>query len=141
MASLGLSPEQITDMISSVSSPVPLAPRAEPEMEVIERGPTEIWASSKREKLALFIRSYFAEDLWFNARDILEQQVIISGALPLGDTSAIGTYLTRLYETGHLDRKKGGARSIHYRMTEKLCSEYPLISTVSLEELMIQTVN
>ena len=51
----------------------------------------EIWNSSKRERVALFIRTFMAETLWFNAKDIQDQQLAITGRLSLGETSAISS--------------------------------------------------
>lgn len=128
-----LSPEQITAMITALTvgqTSLPIA-KTEPSTGktfAMEKSIEDIWNSSKKEKIALFIRNYLSESLWFNSKDIQEQQLAITGKLTLGETSAIGTYLNRLFESAYLDRKKDN-RTVYYRMTDKLTDEYPRIST------------
>lgn len=139
-----MSPDQITAMISALrlSNPLPPTPRLEPEVEqtgityLEDRTVDEIWNSSKRERVALFIRTFMSETLWFNAKDIQDQQLAITGKLSLGETSAISTYLTRLYESAFLDRKKHGTRNVHYRVTPKLALEYPYMETSHFKVLL-----
>ena len=139
-----MTPDQITAMISAVklTSPMPIPTRLEPEVEqsgityLEDRSVDEIWNSSKRERVALFIRTFMSETLWFNAKDIQDQQLAITGKLSLGETSAISTYLTRLYESAFLDRKKHGTRNVHYRVTQKLGLEYPSMEISHFEVLL-----
>ncbi|MCY3410482.1 MAG: hypothetical protein INQ03_02490 [Candidatus Heimdallarchaeota archaeon] len=136
-----LSPEQITAVITALTvgattTPTNQSTPAHGKTIVDERTPEMIWNSSKREKVALFLRNYISESLWFNSKDIQEQQLAIMGNLSLGETSAIGTYLNRLFEQGFLDRKKGEGRLIYYRMTEMMISEYPRIETTEFTEMI-----
>ncbi len=138
-----LSPEQITAMITALTQPVnrsisdsPINNKKTGKTYIHKRTPQEIWQSSRRERVALFIRAYMSEELWFNAKDIMDQQLAITGKLTLGETAAISTYLARLFETGYLDRKKSGGRSVFYRMTDKLIAEYPYIETEQLTNLI-----
>ncbi|MHA2249850.1 MAG: hypothetical protein ACXAD7_05785 [Candidatus Kariarchaeaceae archaeon] len=143
-----LTPDQITALITAVTSNNP--PSTQPSIEepmqsgktiIHERTAEEIWLHSKKERVALFIRNYLSEQLWFNAKDIQDQQIAITGKLSLGETSAIGTYLTRLFEVGYLDRKKSvNERNVFYRINEKLIESYPLISQDVIQQLVEQIV-
>jgi hypothetical protein len=138
-----MTPDQITAMITALtlSNPLPITHK-EPEIEepgvtyIEDRTVDEIWNSSKRERVALFMRTFMSDTLWFNAKDIQDQQLAITGKLSLGETSAISTYLNRLYESAFLDRKKQGSRNVYYRMTPKLAMEYPLMETSHIEVLL-----
>ncbi len=128
-----LSPDQITAMITALTVGGTVKPQTSinnptGKTYVHEKSVEEIWNSSKKEKIALFIRNYLSEELWFNSKDIQDQQLAITGKLTLGETSAIGTYLNRLFESAYLDRKKD-SRTVFYRMTDKLIGEYPVINT------------
>lgn len=137
-----LSPDQITAMITALT--IGVTNQNTPKLDTsgktyeVERTAEEIWNSSKREKVGLFIRNYFSETLWFNSKDIQDQQLSITGKLSLGETSAIGTYLTRLFESGFLDRKKGTGRTILYRLTDLMVADYPLINSTEFVH-MIET--
>ena len=138
-----MTPDQITALMTAVtlSNPLPTTYK-EPEIEesgvtfIEDRTVDDIWNSSKRERVALFMRTFMSDTLWFNAKDIQDQQLAITGKLSLGETSAISTYLTRLFESGFLDRKKQGTRNVYYRMTPKLALEYPMMETSHFEVLL-----
>ncbi|MDH5647996.1 MAG: hypothetical protein OEZ01_18440, partial [Candidatus Heimdallarchaeota archaeon] len=138
-----LSPEQITAMITALTNPQinQSMPVEEDNNEgrtfVRERSIDEIWNTSKKERVALFIRNHINETLWFNAKDIQDQQLSITGQLLLGETSAISTYLTRLFESGHLDRtKEKNSRNVLFKSNYKLLEDYPAISLDKFKELL-----
>lgn len=138
-----LSPDQITALITAVTSggltfsdPSSSDQNESGKTLIHEQLPEEIWYSSKRDRVALFLRNYISENLWFNAKDIQDQQLAVSGTLSLGETSAIGTYLARLFDIGILDRKKSSnGRNVFYRMTTKIQIEYPQITRDELVKL------
>ncbi len=142
-----LTPEQITALVtavtsgtSSINSSDQIEQTQTGKTFVHERTAEEIWQSSKRDRVALFIRNYFSETLWFNAKDVQDQQLAVTGSLALGETSAIATYLTRLFDVGLLDRKKSDKRNVFYRITPKLQVEYIQISAEKIMELASITV-
>lgn len=135
-----MSPQDIIAMITAAKSNVQTAPSATDDTMSgksieFERTIEDIWNSSKKERVALFIRSYLADTLWFNAKLVQDQQLAETSQLTLGETSAIGTYLTRLFEEGLLDRKTNG-RKVFYRLNHKLVAEYPEITGQQLEHLI-----
>ncbi|MCY3413858.1 MAG: hypothetical protein INQ03_19595 [Candidatus Heimdallarchaeota archaeon] len=123
-------PEQIQAIIQSVIGGTQIQQHPLPE-EKIQRTASEVWQSSKREKVALFIRNYFSPSLWFSAKELLEEQLQIVQAIIFGETSQIGTYLNRLSEDGYLVRQNRG-RLVRYRIQQKLIDDYP---EVILEEM------
>jgi len=140
-----LSPQQITAMISALTAGADTTnlqdelsdQSASGEVIIEERDLNEIWETSKKERVALFIRSYMSDNLWFSAKDIMDQQLAVSGQIVLGETSAIGTYLARLFDGGYLDKKKSpNGRSVSYKMTDQLMSEYPAITTAEIQQLL-----
>ncbi len=139
-----MTPDQITALVTAVTAtdtiPSPTPIQEESNQAGItytnELTPTEIWQSSKRERVALFVRGAFSEDLWFTAKEVLEEQLTYTPSIILGETSAIATYLARLFENGYLDRQKIGSRTVKYRITEKLSNEYPLIEQREFNELI-----
>ncbi|MCE7737532.1 MAG: hypothetical protein GPJ54_21760 [Candidatus Heimdallarchaeota archaeon] len=96
----------------------------------------ELWQSSKKARVALFIRSFFFENYWFSAKEVLEEQLTHTRSLVLGETSAIATYLARLFENGYLDRQKSSSRAVKYKLTEKMILEFPLIEPAQFNELL-----
>ena len=141
-----LSPEQITAMITACSlTSQPSFSPSSPEKQsgetfIHNRTIEEIWNESKKERVALFIRTFMSESLWFNAKDIQDQQITVTGKLALGETSAIGTYLNRLYESGHLNRQKRGTRNVYYQISEKIAIEYPVVETKQFD-ILIKTIH
>ena len=139
-----LSPDQITAMItaltmSNLSSPQSSISETDDAGELIvqERSLDEIWEASKRERVALFIRTFMAESFWFSAKDLMDLQLQEFNSIVLGETSQIGTYLQRLYENGYLDKKKTpNGRSVSYRMSSKLSAEYPFINIEQMKQLL-----
>lgn len=97
---------------------------------------SEIWSSSKRNRVALFVRWAFSENLWFTAKEVQEEQFTYTSAIILGETSAIATYLARLFDSCYLDRQKSGSRTVKYRITVKMSNDYPLITTKEFNELI-----
>ena len=78
-----LSTAQITALITSLTSNN-ISYTEMPEQEtdqgtvfIQSRSLEQIWNSSKKDKLAIFIRSYFSDNLWFTSKEIMEQQVAI----------------------------------------------------------------
>ena len=140
-----LSPQQITAMITALTASSGVdTPSSEVdesgEVIIQSRNIQEIWDSSKKERVALFVRAYMSETLWFSSKDIMDQQLAISGSIVLGETSALGTYLARLFDSGYLDKKKSpNGRSVHYRITEKLIDDYPAIPTPEMKDLLLNT--
>ncbi|MCH8907242.1 MAG: hypothetical protein IH840_09150 [Candidatus Heimdallarchaeota archaeon] len=137
-----MTPDQITALISAVTGnalPIVGTPEISKsgQSSEYERSAEDIWNSSKRERVALFIRNYFSETLWFNAKMVQDQQLAETGKLALGETSAIGTYLTRLFEDGNLDRKVNG-RKVFYRLNDQLLASYPEITVQQLESFIVQ---
>lgn len=98
--------------------------------------PSQIWLTSKRHKTALFVRFAFSEDLWFTAKEVQEEQFNYTAAIIMGETSAIATYLARLFDNGYLDRQKSGFKTVKYRITDKLRNEYPLVGQKEFNELI-----
>lgn len=139
-----MTPDQITALVTAVTSGGSTTPQTQSSEHENQSGityhtdlsPEELWQSSKRERVALFVRQAFSEDLWFTARDVLDEQLTFTHSIVLGETSAIATYLARLFENGYLDRQKGSGRKIKYRMTSKLISEYPKIELSQFNELL-----
>ena len=138
-----LSTAQITALITSLTSNnVSYTEMPEQETDqgtvfIQSRSLEQIWNSSKKDKLAIFIRSYFSDNLWFTSKEIMEQQIAITGKIVLGETSAIGTYLNRLFETGHLDKQKYlNGRTVSYKISEKLKTEYPQIPNKEFKTLL-----
>ena len=139
-----MTPDQITALVTAVTATGTITPQAKNQEEVNQTGitysneltPAEIWQSSKREKVALFVRWAFSENLWFTAKEVLEEQLTYTPSIILGETSAIATYLARLFDNGYLDRQKSGSRTVKYRITEKLTNDYPLIEQREFNELI-----
>jgi hypothetical protein len=135
-----MTPDQITAMVSAASMESPTATKStvnpsentqSGETYNVELTPEEIWQTSKKERVALFIRSAFTQDLWFTAREVLDEQLTYVSSIVLGETSAIATYLARLFESGYLDKQQGPGRTIRYRMTSKLTDAYPRLDLSS----------
>ncbi len=142
-----LTPDQITAMITALTAnpgaPVPMAenPTEGGEVYLSERTLDDIWNSSKKERVALFLRNFVSDNFWFQATDIMDQQLQEFSKIVLGETSAIGTYLARLFEGAYLDKRKTpNGRTVHYRITAKLQEEYPLVTTHEIKQLVIQKI-
>ena len=68
----------------------------------------------------------------------MDQQLQEFSKIVLGETSAVGTYLARLFEGAYLDKKKTpNGRSVHYKMTAKLLDEYPQIAVHEIKQLVV----
>ncbi|MHA2091227.1 MAG: hypothetical protein ACW98K_10240 [Candidatus Kariarchaeaceae archaeon] len=137
-----LTPDQITALVTAVNASgmsSPSQPVAKEEISgqtiVRQRTAEEIWNGSKRDRVALFIRNYISEHLWFDAKEILDQQLTVNPTIILGESPAIATYLNRLFDMGYLDREKSG-RNVKYRVTLKLQEEYPEIARNEMEKLV-----
>ena len=139
-----LSPDQITAMITALTRTPVVSDTTSGnddsgEIILTQRSVEEIWSSSKKEQVAIFIRTYMSDTLWFNAKDIMDQQIATCRQIIFGETSAIGTYLQRLFETGHLDKRKTpNSRNVSYKMTQTLISEYPHVSIEKMSMLMVE---
>lgn len=141
-----LTPEQITAMIQAVTASTPMTPVASTPQEdeagdviIRERTVDEIWNSSKREQVALFVRTFIAPNHWFSAKDIVDLQISELGRLSLGETSAIGTYLQRLHESGYLDKEKiKNSRGVTYKTTSDLEKDYPAVAIEQFKILIDQ---
>jgi hypothetical protein len=133
-------------MIQAVTATTPMTPAASPAQEdetgdvfIRERTVDEIWNSSKREQVALFVKTFIAPNQWFSAKDIVDLQISELGRLSLGETSAIGTYLQRLHESGYLDKEKSkNGRSVSFRTRSELEKDYPVISIEKFKILIDQ---
>ena len=133
-----MSPEQITALVSAVSSPTisnPNVQESKVDTPQLERTSAEIWESSKKERLALFLRNYVSDTIWFTAKQIQELQLAETGTLALGETSAIATYLSRLSESGYLDRTKD-SKGVQYKIAPLLTAHYPAIEQEQMSQLM-----
>lgn len=136
-----MSPDQITALITAVTSGGSISPDSNNETPktgktiFVERTPEEIWNASKKDRVALFIRNYFNENLWFSSKDIMDQQLAIFNNISLGETSALGTYLNRLFESAYLDRQKSQGKVVYYKIAQKLIDEYPLVAKEQFQEL------
>ena len=133
-----MSPEQITALVSAVSSPtISNSSVLESKIDTTqpERTSAEIWESSKKERLALFLRNYISDSIWFTAKQIQELQLAETGTLALGETSAIATYLSRLSESGYLDRMKDH-KGVQYKIMPLLANHYPVIEQEQMAQLM-----
>lgn len=141
-----LSPAQITAMISALTTSAPAPVDNDQAIDtnsgkvvIAERSIEDIWNSSKRERVALFIRNYLSPTIWFGAKDIVDQQLSITGGLELGETSSIGTYLNRLFENGFLDKKMTtNGRSVSFKITDKLLTSYPEVALEEIKTLLLQ---
>ena len=89
--------------------------------------------------MTLFLRNYLAENLWFSAKDVLEQQLLIARTLIFGETSQISTYLKRLNGESYLIRRNNGYR-VQYQIAEKLLLEYPSIDNSRFINLIKSTL-
>jgi len=134
------SPSQIKAVLEPFVAISPQAPEIIPAPIVHVRDFDEIWQSSKKEKLALFIRNTFAESLWITSKMILEEQINQYKSLFLGERPALGTYLKRLHEEGYLDRRENG-NLVFYRQGEKMISEYPRIAMDDFKTIIINSLN
>ena len=134
------SPAQIKAVIEPfvTNSPLPVESKTTPIIHV--RDFDEIWQSSKKEKLALFIRNTFAESLWITSKMILEEQINEYKSLFLGERPALGTYLKRLHEEGYLDRRESG-NLVFYKQGERMVSEYPRIAMDDFKTIIINSLN
>lgn len=134
------SPAQIKAVIEPfvANSPQPIEPKVTPVVHI--RDFDEVWQSSKKEKLALFIRNTFAESLWITSKMILEEQINEYKSLFLGERPALGTYLKRLHEEGYLDRRENG-NLVFYKQGEKLITEYPRIAVDDFKTIIINSLN
>ena len=144
-----MTPDQITALVTAVTATGPVIPElstSEPEGQSgitysADLAPEELWQSSKKERVALFVRMAFSDNYWFTAKEVLEEQLTHTTSLVLGETSAIATYLARLFENGYLDRQKSGSRAVKYRLTEKILLEYPVVETIQFNELLTLEFN
>lgn len=144
-----MTPDQITALVTAVTSTGVITTQtssvdAEAHSGITynaDLSPNELWQSSKKERVALFIRMAFSENYWFNAKEVLEEQLTHTTSLVLGETSAIATYLARLFENGYLDRQKSGTRAVKYRLADKILLEYPVVETLQFNELLTLEFN
>lgn len=144
-----MTPDQITALITAVTSTGVITTQASSVDNEEQSGitynadlsPNELWQSSKKERVALFIRMAFSENYWFTAKEVLEEQLTHTTSLVLGETSAIATYLARLFENGYLDRQKSGSRAVKYRLADKILLEYPVVETIQFNELLTLEFN
>ena len=144
-----MTPDQITALVTAVTSTgVITTPASSVDNEEqsgitynADLSPYELWQSSKKERVALFIRMAFSENYWFNAKEVLEEQLTHTTSLVLGETSASATYLARLFENGYLDRQKSGSRAVKYRLADKILLEYPVVETIQFNELLTLEFN
>lgn len=131
-------PEQINAIITSVMSGQSFSQPNE-IIKVLQRDAVDVWNSSKKEKVALFIRNYFSPTLWFSAKEVLEEQLMIVRSIVFGETSQINTYLKRLNDEKYVDRRNMG-RKVNYRINQKLIDEYPTIALEKFNELILETL-
>ncbi len=131
-------PEQINAIISSVIAGERFKPEKREREEVV-RDPELIWHTSKKEKVAMFIRNYFSPTLWFSAKDLLEEQLQVVRSIVFGETSQIGTYLKRLYEEKFLERKTYG-RLVKYKMNETFQNTYPRIPMEQMNSFIMSSI-
>ncbi|MHA2029923.1 MAG: hypothetical protein ACW99A_07455 [Candidatus Kariarchaeaceae archaeon] len=140
-----MTPDQITALVTAVTTGGAVTPQSNTVSSNesqsgttfnVTQSPEELWQSSKKERVALFIRTFIAEDYWFTAKEVLEEQLNHTTSLVLGETSAIATYLARLFDNGYLDRQKSGSRTVKYRLAEKIILEYPVVETPMFNELL-----
>jgi len=144
-----MNPDQITALVTAVTASGTIPSQNSSIETEIQSGitynadlsPEELWQSSKKERVALFIRMVFSENYWFTAKEVLEEQLTHTTSLVLGETSAIATYLARLFENGYLDRQKSGSRAVKYRLAEKILLEYPAVETPQFNELLTLEFN
>lgn len=143
-----MTPDQITALITAVNSTGVITQSSPVDGEEqsgitynADLSPNELWQSSKKERVALFIRMAFSENYWFTAKEVLEEQLTHTTSLVLGETSAIATYLARLFENGYLDRQKSGSRAVKYRLADKILLEYPVVETIQFNELLTLEFN
>ncbi len=143
-----MTPDQITALITAVTSTGVITQSSLVDSEEqsgitynADLSPNELWQSSKKERVALFIRMAFSENYWFTAKEVLEEQLTHTTSLVLGETSAIATYLARLFENGYLDRQKSGSRAVKYRLADKILLEYPVVETIQFNELLTLEFN
>ncbi|MCE7733782.1 MAG: hypothetical protein GPJ54_02820 [Candidatus Heimdallarchaeota archaeon] len=144
-----MTPDQITALVTAVTSTGVISTQSSSIDTEAQSGmtynadlsPNELWQSSKKERVALFIRMAFSENYWFTAKEVLEEQLTHTTSLVLGETSAIATYLARLFENGYLDRQKSGSRAVKYRLTDKILLEYPIVETIQFNELLTLEFN
>lgn len=132
-------PKQINAIISSVIAGERFQINEKEKPTEAIRDPIEIWNSSKREKVALFIRNYFSPTLWFSAKDLLDEQLQVVRSIIFGETSQIGTYLKRLHEEKYLERKTMG-RLVKYKSTELLQNDYPRVPLEQLNDMIINSL-
>lgn len=131
-------PEQINAIITSVMSGQSFN-SANKEVQSEQRDAVDVWNSSKKEKVALFIRNYFSPTLWFSAKEVLEEQLLIVRSIVFGETSQINTYLKRLHDEKYVERRNMG-RKVNYRINQKLIDEYPTISLERFNDLILETL-
>lgn len=131
-------PDQINAIITSVMSGQSFS-QPNKIIKVLQRDAVDVWNSSKKEKVALFIRNYFSPTLWFSAKEVLEEQLMIVRSIVFGETSQINTYLKRLNDEKYVDRRNIG-RKVNYRINQKLIDEYPTIALEKFNELILETL-
>ena len=144
-----MTPDQITALVTAVTSTGVITTQtssvdAETQSGITyntDLSPNDLWQSTKKERVALFIRMAFSENYWFTAKEVLEEQLTHTTSLVLGETSAIATYLARLFENGYLDRQKSGSRAVKYRLADKILVEYPVVETLQFNELLTLEFN